>query len=471
LASEYAPLVYGRTFEVDFRYLAIPEKFSDVDQAWANQYVMASMRRPERLEGRPRWVLFQNQHYRVFGVICMVKELIDPKTQYEVDITRDKVGRPLHVFAGYVIRPALEADQRMPSYIEAMELLQPLADYISSRWLEKSYDVEHKPYVSYVQFKQPITWKVEVDVAHWKPPHALNSDPNKIAVWPESLGSDLWQVAYATRDTQAICLGLPNIEDAQKSPFLNATVSDVTEYKCVWRNSGALATASAEGRVHQNPTQSQAQTQADNTKQNGPSTTPYPQNQARSPQSLFFEALGRSYKLGSINVEARRNLELERRQLGITPEEAWEIESKFVNANAAWVSEQWRYWTYFSALLSVYWRGWIDRLSIEYLDYECKQLKLTLTEAQRIENDFLRRNQNWLRTHRQHIQRDHGGKSLVSGFKDAVSMAWELLAGWDQTEEQLQPQDDTSLRFKTKDQSNDPKSTEQANKAFFPSDE
>ena len=98
----WSALVYGRTFEVDFRYLAIPDDFTRDDRKWAEPFIMAAIRAPEYLTQGPRWILCKDRRHCLVGVACMARDLVEPGTTDAVEITSDSQRRPLYMFAGYV---------------------------------------------------------------------------------------------------------------------------------------------------------------------------------------------------------------------------------------------------------------------------------------------------------------------------------------------------------------------------------
>ncbi|NJN08167.1 MAG: hypothetical protein HC815_09270 [Richelia sp. RM1_1_1] len=69
--NQWSALVYGRTYEVDFRLIAMPEDFNDEDKKWALKYILGTTRSPEKLPEQPRWSLFKNDKYCVVGVTAL----------------------------------------------------------------------------------------------------------------------------------------------------------------------------------------------------------------------------------------------------------------------------------------------------------------------------------------------------------------------------------------------------------------
>ncbi|MGF1676586.1 MAG: hypothetical protein ACFCUV_23345 [Rivularia sp. (in: cyanobacteria)] len=232
---KWSALIYGRTYEVDFRLIAMP-KYFDFDvkaRTWAENYILATTQIPEKLSGNPRWSLFTNGNYCVFATTCMVKELFPNDISQETkDITTDFRGRPLYAFIGYVARKDEESGKfpPLPAYSDLKKLEQFQLSYQEN--LEKCWDL--KPYQS--KSKEPIlTREEEVKFDFTKSNSRelqLNQDPKKIRAWSEEYQSDVWNSVVQEINQEidifqqpiSVCLGLSSPRDADKSPFLNATV-------------------------------------------------------------------------------------------------------------------------------------------------------------------------------------------------------------------------------------------------------
>ena len=86
---KWASIVYSRTYEVDFRLLAVPENFNANDKQWSLDYILATTRSAKELSEKPRWSLFNNSKYCVIGVTCMLRDLISQDSQISEDMTKD----------------------------------------------------------------------------------------------------------------------------------------------------------------------------------------------------------------------------------------------------------------------------------------------------------------------------------------------------------------------------------------------
>lgn len=241
---KWAAVVYGRTYEVDFRFIAVPEGFTSEDRGWLWNHIRATLRSAEKLPGNPRWSLFANGRYCVVGVTCMAKDLVGATEDAGMseDMTRDFQGRPLYLFTGYVAElDKQEESLPIPQYCENdIQLFKPLYRYIAEQRLVKSFHPASKVPVpseyrelDYSQFQGFPT----IDGGSF----SLNSDPQKVTLWSDSEEnrSNLWMAASRSITSQysptSLCLGLGGQKDVVDSLFLNATATDVRQQQTISR--------------------------------------------------------------------------------------------------------------------------------------------------------------------------------------------------------------------------------------------
>lgn len=96
-------IVYGRIKEVDYCFLVIFNDFGIEEKNWVCKYIYGIIVYVEKLWGNFCWFLFKNYKYCIFGVICMVRELIGFELEYKY-LVKDVVGRLFYIFVGYVVR-------------------------------------------------------------------------------------------------------------------------------------------------------------------------------------------------------------------------------------------------------------------------------------------------------------------------------------------------------------------------------
>jgi len=228
-----APLVFGRTYEVDFRFLVVPEDFQVPDRAdfqMANQallerHIDATMLLAEQLAEQPRWSIFKDRTHCIFGVTCMVLDVSNEKTQ-------DRQGRPLYVFLGYVFRST--EIQPFPMQLEAFRDLYK--KYVLPSWDEKSYSIRSKsPKLATYQ-----SLEENADGLSSAKPESLielNYERSKIFLWPDlpEFREKLWYAASKSLKPVSICLGLPNEASALRGDFTNGTTLDSQPIKVLDR--------------------------------------------------------------------------------------------------------------------------------------------------------------------------------------------------------------------------------------------
>jgi len=221
--AERASIVYGRTYEVDFRFIELPEDFRAVspsgfpikEQGWIENHIRSSTLASEKLPKKPRWSIFKNEKYSVIGVTCMADEVADEKT-------KDREARPLYVFLGYVFRSI-----DLPIVPMELDSFKHLYRSISSRWEDKPFEQSSKEpmWSSYEEIYSDLS----SNNSNVKPSLQLNLNPKKLFAWVdlEEFRRDLWAAGLNCQTPISICLGLPNKNTALKGNFLNGIILDL----------------------------------------------------------------------------------------------------------------------------------------------------------------------------------------------------------------------------------------------------
>lgn len=239
--SRWAAIVYGRTYEVDFRLLAIPHDLNRAEQDWTIAHIQVMTRSPEDLPGKPRWAVFKHDSLCVVGVACMARELIGGVHGNGENITQDQKGRPLYTFVGYAIRNESERVE-LPAYLhQDLSLFSsPYYQYVAANWLAKSY--EERTRMAIPTEYQPLNYQVavippELDRGHF----ALNlAENNTVDLWRDSEPERQYLWASAAGEilegrNVSLCLGLARGSDAANGIFLNASASDVAQREKIVR--------------------------------------------------------------------------------------------------------------------------------------------------------------------------------------------------------------------------------------------
>lgn len=103
---QYAPLLYGRTFHVDFssEFLAQPDFFTAADASYAFSMVRSSMDHSDFIRDCGRLVVFGTGSYAVTGLVITFEELFKKCGRMPMYNRLDhETGRPAYGFIGIVI--------------------------------------------------------------------------------------------------------------------------------------------------------------------------------------------------------------------------------------------------------------------------------------------------------------------------------------------------------------------------------
>ncbi len=235
--QKWAAIVYGRSYYLDFRLIAIPRDFTAEDISWALAYILPTTRAASKLASHPRWSLFKNERYCIVGVTCMVRDLIGQADKNsDNNLTKDVQGRPLYIFVGYGTPLARQKSLvRFPPYGgRHLGTFQPLYQYVRQQWKVKDYDTnEKKPILTdYQHLAAAIEQSSHNLDRHMA--RSLNSqskNPTKIFLWQDTEESrrKLWTTVARCGQPNSLCLGLTSKQDSLRSPFLNATADDIAE--------------------------------------------------------------------------------------------------------------------------------------------------------------------------------------------------------------------------------------------------
>jgi hypothetical protein len=208
----WAAIVHGRTYEVDFRsnLIVVPEDFGREEIDWARRYILGTTVSPDELRHHPRWSVFKSDRHCVVGVTCQSRLVSE-------DLTLDIDNRPGYVFLGYVARGPFP-----PLPPREIEQFERLYQFVRDRWREKksqSQDIHDCGYI----FEPGVE---EFPVAELP---ALNASGERIAIWPSRDERRLWAAASNHPGPISLCLGLAGSRDAVEGPFDNATTGDAVE--------------------------------------------------------------------------------------------------------------------------------------------------------------------------------------------------------------------------------------------------
>ena len=235
--SKWAGIVYGRSYHLDFRLIAIPEDFTSDKTNWALEYIIPTTRAASKLSNHPRWCLFKNKSHCIVGVTCMVRDLIDDKQHEGENLTKDAQGRPLYIFVGYGTKINTRRYAiNFPAYNDTnLEIFQPLYQYVRDRWLVKDSGINRKKtiFTNYQKLSfTKIKPKTDSDPNLVKQLNCQDKYPSQVFLW-ENLAqweSKLWATAAICKQPTSLCLGSASKQHLLTSPFLNGTVANISEF-------------------------------------------------------------------------------------------------------------------------------------------------------------------------------------------------------------------------------------------------
>lgn len=236
--TKYAPIIYGRTYNSDFRLIVKPHDFQNDESKWVKRYILQTMRLETKqwgakLRENPRWFMLSTEDRCVFGVTCMADMLSN--TMYE-----DSVGRPLYVCVGYVGDDPSPTMQNCDFDVLKSEFKKIYEDYVGARWLEKPFQVNkaNEKFISQYHeisiLKKSGIYK-ENQLAS---PQKFNTSTKRVLLIPEPRSNaekyKLFTAAAKAQKPISVCLGLTRDicqklvrDEASQAGFLNIAISGI----------------------------------------------------------------------------------------------------------------------------------------------------------------------------------------------------------------------------------------------------
>ncbi|MTF40331.1 hypothetical protein [Cyanobacterium aponinum] len=240
---QWKPVVYTRTYEVDFRFIALPNNFDLETKNWLESYISPSMRsvQTKNLSNHPRWVLVKNEQYCLVGVTCLIRDLISSSEENQ-EYTQDTFGRPVYGFFGYICEMDnifKNDDFYIPSKI--MSNFECLFNYVKENWFLKSYQIYQRQSEQSEFTVENINQQFDELVCENNSEHKVFEEinfqnKNAVKLWSIEKNDQLWRSACKINQNISLCLNLANQLDLINSPFLNGTVLDLQEDEEIIRN-------------------------------------------------------------------------------------------------------------------------------------------------------------------------------------------------------------------------------------------
>lgn len=233
--KEWATIVYGRSYHLDFRFITIPDDFTERDTEWALEHILATTQQARNLTNHPRWSLFKNDSHCVAGITCMVRDLSPhSSTDPRGAIDKDNQGRPLYTFVGYVTK--LNGDrelQNFPAYTrEDLDSFQTLCQEIVKVWWVKNYEPDSvQPSKSYYQPLEFSELTIS-DSSELPPLNNSSKSPERAYLSPSSDRHNdlLWLASAKCIEPTSTCLNIKG-KALVNSPFLNQTIDGLVGFE------------------------------------------------------------------------------------------------------------------------------------------------------------------------------------------------------------------------------------------------
>jgi hypothetical protein len=239
--QEWAAIVYGRSYHLDFRFIAVPQDFTSQEINWASPYILATTRRARKLPSHPRWSLFKNDSHCIVGVTCMVRDLIGKLGENLIEVmSKDNRGRPLYVFVGYATKLSkVKCLFNLPTYTgECLESFKPPYQHLEKVWLVKDYNKDSKkPLLTEYQQLTFAAEETKSDLSIDLISQLISQlnyqqrSPEQVFLWPNSpeQNRQLWTASAQCVESTSICLDT-NGKRYFNSPFLNQTLANLEEF-------------------------------------------------------------------------------------------------------------------------------------------------------------------------------------------------------------------------------------------------
>jgi len=210
VSLQFAPLVFSRTKEVDFRCLVVPEDFSGEDMEWSTKHILATLLNSVELSENPRWSLFNNAQHYVIGLSCRANLLSERNIA-------DKFNRGLYLFVGYVAKN--------PAFIPMQaDLFESLYGFVHQKWEDDTIDartiIKSKYDDKEIDLPTPPQGVEKIS------PFDINHDADKVRIHSNRRNPELWTIFSQYSRAASLCLNVAGQKDAKEGVFLNVSTVD-----------------------------------------------------------------------------------------------------------------------------------------------------------------------------------------------------------------------------------------------------
>jgi hypothetical protein len=239
--SYWLPIIYSRTYKVDFHMLAMPDFFTDENQKnWLTKHIKGTLINPGDFAYADsiRWSLFRNNDFCVIGTSCLVSNLIKTDLDENSKFFRLKGGGNPYAFVGCAFSKMEQKQEQLPSFVELKDSIFFADIYLNhlQKFWEKSSEstfitsendkIDMFTYSSLSQKYQPEDFEIN---------QSRETDCCIFTDDDDQKKERLLFLVSQSKYPNSICFGLPSLQYAKKTPFLNATVRGIDQDICISR--------------------------------------------------------------------------------------------------------------------------------------------------------------------------------------------------------------------------------------------
>jgi hypothetical protein len=208
--AKWAPIVYARTLDIDYRWIVVPDDFSDDEIRWAEAHVHAATRVPDRFRQEIRWVAVRGNCHFLVGVNCAASLFSEN--------SRDRFGRSLDLFAGFV-----SVAKGPDTPLAQVSNFSSLYNFVERRWEDRVLgDSQRETYNL-----SPDLLSVRCEDPGW------NVSTEKVAFWPAAQNETLWAALGNLPECSSCCLNFPAIRNFEQMVFLNLSILDLSSKEII----------------------------------------------------------------------------------------------------------------------------------------------------------------------------------------------------------------------------------------------
>jgi hypothetical protein len=239
--SYWLPIIYSRTYKVDFHMLAMPDFFTDENQKnWLIKHIKGTLINPGDFAYTDsiRWSLFRNNDFCVMGTSCLVSNLLKTDLDENSKFFRLKGGGNPYAFVGCAFSKMEQKQEQLPSFIELKDSILFADIYLNHmrKFWEKSSEstfitreddkIDMFTYSSLSQKHQPEDFEIN---------QSRETDCCVFTDDDDQKKERLLFLVSQSKYPNSICFGLPSLQYARKTPFLNATARGINQDTCISR--------------------------------------------------------------------------------------------------------------------------------------------------------------------------------------------------------------------------------------------